>query len=613
MLKLILNNGYKTIPHESFIEFIAIAVALGTVGVLWRYRKSVEVKYLIIIEILAAIWAFTCGIEFLSNDLDTKKFWSQMSYFGIAFLPVSYFLFTTAFSQKSHIITPRTVALLSVIPFITIPLVLTNDYHSLVWKNVTLNAETNMILIEHGSWFWIFWAYALTLIFAGLYNLIQSIYKFTAYYKSQVGTLLIATLIPLAGNMMYVTGINPIPGFDWTPVFFVFTGLVITFGIVKYRMFDLVPFARNRLIDTMSDGVIVVNSEGFIEDYNPAVTRIFNLKSKSIIRNRFSNVFLHFENLQAALETHEESLQEIESGKKNKKVYQVRVTPVFNRNLEFSGHLLQLNDVTSLKHTEKKLKEANNRLEAEVEERGRLIEDLDSFAHTVAHDLRNSLGSVYNLTEIIEECIRDGNTELLNEFSGHIKSSARKAMQITRELLLLATVNQFETEKKPLEMSRIFKEALNQVKELIKSSDAKISYPEMWPEALGYAPWVEEIWVNFLTNAIKYGGSPPEIKTGAELGTYTIRFWIRDNGNGIAPQNHHKLFKKYSRLEPEKAEGYGLGLSIVKRIVRKLGGNAGVESTGEQGEGALFWFELPAHQHPITSISMNEISELHNP
>jgi PAS domain S-box-containing protein len=588
MLSSFIHISFDTLPKVSIIEFFAVAVALGTVAILWRYRKSKEVMYLIYIEIFAAVWALTYGLEFLAVDLETKKFWSQLSYLGFSFLPLFYFLFTTAFSQKYHLITPRNLALLSVIPFVTVPLALTNDYHNLVWKNVTLSSDQSMIIIEHGTWFWIFWSYSITLIFAGLYNLFRSIYEFTAYYRSQVSTLLIATLIPLAGNVMYITGLNPIPGFDWTPVLFVFTGLVITFGIVKYRMFDLVPFARNKLIDTMSDGVIVVNSEGFIEDYNPAVARIFNFFAKSMVRKRFAAVFADYEELIVAIAENKGNLVEIETGESQQyNFYQIRITPVHDRNQKFSGHLLQINDITSLKETEQKLKD-------EIEERGRLIEDLDAFAHTVAHDLRNSLGSVYSSSEIIETSLAEENNETLREFAGMIKEASQKAMHITHELLILATVSHQEIDRKPLDMTRIFTDANKQLSELITKTKTIISTPESWPVATGYAAWVEEIWANYLSNAIKYGGKPPKLKVGAEPnGNGSVRFWIKDNGNGIAPEKQHRLFKKYARLEPEKAEGYGLGLSIVKRIVEKLNGSVGLESSGKTGEGSLFWFELP--------------------
>ena len=589
MLNSTLHIIFESIPPESLIQFMAVAVSIGTVIILWKFGKSPEVKYLILVEILAAIWAMAYGIEFLRDDLEAKKFWSRLSYLGISFLPVCYFFFTTTFSQKRKILTPGIMALLLIVPFLTVPVAMTDEYHHLLWKNVTLNTETNMLIISHSSWFWIFWIYSITLILAGLFNLFRSVYNFTAYYRSQVGTLMIATMIPLGGNLMYVTGINPLPGLDWTPVLFVFTGLVITFGVLKYRMFDLVPFARNKLIDTMSDGVIVINSEGFIEDFNHAVTKIFNLASVDIRRKRFNTIFKEYGTLVEAIAEGTGNMAEIIlDDAVGRKYYQARITKIFDRNLIFSGRLVQVNDVTSLKQTE-------SRLKAEVEERGRLIEDLDAFAHTVAHDLRSSLGSVYASSEIMEECIRDGNTELLPEFAGMIKVAAQKAMHLTQELLILATVSHQEIEKKPLDMQRIFHEAQKQVKDLIEKSNTKVSYGNDWPEALGYAPWVEEIWVNFLTNAIKYGGTPPVVSAGAVVTPdNTIKFWVKDNGNGIPPEKQHLLFQKHMRLEPGKAEGYGLGLSIVKRIIDKLSGNVGLESTGRNGEGALFWFELPA-------------------
>jgi PAS domain S-box-containing protein len=590
MLNSFVHIVFDNLPKESIIEFLAFIAALGTIAVLWRYKKSQEVVYLIFIEVFAAIWALFCGLEFMADDLESKKFWSQLSYFGFSFLPLFYFLFTTAFSQKYHIITPRNLAALSVIPFVTIPLALTNDFHHLVWKNVTLHPDLNMMIIEHGIWFWIFWSYSITLIFAGLFNLFRSVYEFTAYYRSQVGTLLIATLIPLAGNVMYITGLNPIPGFDWTPVLFVFTGLVITFGIIRFRMFDLVPFARNKLIDTMSDGVIVVNSEGFIEDFNPAVTQIFNFYTKPIIRKRFSSIFSAYPDLVTTLQEKKGNLVEIETGGEAGKqnYYQIRISPIHDRNQQFSGHLLQINEITSLKETEQKLKK-------EIEERGRLIEDLDAFAHTVAHDLRNSLGSVYSSSEIIETSLEEGNTKELHEFAKIIKTTSHKAMQITQELLILATVSHLDIERKPLNMSQIFNKAKKQVKDLLLKNETKIYASEEWPTAFGYASWVEEVWVNYLTNAVKYGGSPPVIQVGADIGLNgMVRFWIRDNGDGIAPENQSKLFQKYVRFVPDKVDGYGLGLSIVKRIVEKLDGSVGVESSGKKGEGALFWFKLPS-------------------
>lgn len=195
----------------------------------------------------------------------------------------------------------------------------------------------------------------------------------------------------------------------------------------------------------------------------------------------------------------------------------------------------------------------------------------------------------------MEESVKDNELDLVTELAGLIKASASKTLKITQELLILATVSHQEISKSELNMQEIFKEATSQLQELISSKNAKIIAPKAWPAAIGYASWVEEIWTNYLSNAIKYGGTPPEIEVGADItANNRIRFWIKDNGDGINEEQQTKLFKKYIRLDPKKAEGYGLGLSIIKRIAEKLDGTVGVESTGEPGKGSTFYFELPA-------------------
>ena len=121
--------------------------------------------------------------------------------------------------------------------------------------------------------------------------------------------------------------------------------------------------------------------------------------------------------------------------------------------------------------------------------------------------------------------------------------------------------------------------------------------PDTWPVALGHAPWVEEVWVNYLSNALNYGGRPPRVELGATTRPdNTVCFWIRDNGSGLTPEEQSRLFTPFTRFDPKsgrgRAKGHGLGLSIVRRIVGKLGGEVGVAS--EVDHGSVFSFTLPA-------------------
>lgn len=577
----------------SLIHFVTTIFALFTVGLLWRLRKSPEVKYLVYLEFFVAVWAFTYCMEFATYDLSTKIFWSKMSYLGIAFIPVFYYLFTTAYSQKSKFIQSQNLFLLFIIPLITIFLIITNDKHHLVWSNVYADPVKNLAHYVHGPWFWLFFAYTEILIFIGLYNLVRSIFKFTAYYKSQIGILLIASFFPIVGNLMYITDVSPYPGFDWTPVSFVLTGLIIALGIVRYRMFNLVPTAKAKLLDIMNDGVIVVNSGGFIEDCNPAVYKIFNRQYQTFIRTPFNLAFKEYETLIEGLDKKLASVDLEITFNNVVKYYQVNISPVY-RNHNHSGSLLLFHDITNVREAEEELKHTNKQLLYEIEKREKLIAELDSFAHTVAHDLRNSLGSIFSASEIMEEIISQNDKNLLFELTNLINDSAGKSIQITKELLLLATTDKQDIDIHKLNMNVVFSNAMKQLSELIKKSKAEITFPSEWPEAVGYSPWVEEIWTNYISNAIKYGGAPPKVEIGAEkVKNGEVRFWVKDNGKGLDPEDQKKLFNNFVRLDPRKAEGYGLGLSIVKKIVQKLNGNVGIESKGN-GCGSKFYFTLPA-------------------
>jgi signal transduction histidine kinase len=128
---------------------------------------------------------------------------------------------------------------------------------------------------------------------------------------------------------------------------------------------------------------------------------------------------------------------------------------------------------------------------------------------------------------------------------------------------------------------------------MIEQSQVQISEPDGWPAAVGYAPWVEEMWANYLSNAIKYGGQPPRVELGCDLRPdHKVRFWVRDHGSGLTPEEQVQLFSPFTRLSKVNIEGHGLGLSIVQRIAERLAGEVGVES--QPGQGSLFFFTLPA-------------------
>lgn len=219
-------------------------------------------------------------------------------------------------------------------------------------------------------------------------------------------------------------------------------------------------------------------------------------------------------------------------------------------------------------------------------------QELDAFTYTVAHDLKNPLQFIITYADLLQEDWQELPTDEIKRRLEEIEGSGQRMSNIINELLLLAQTRQADIQVQPLDMEEIVAEALARLDYLAGQHEAEISVPDGWPQALGYAPWVEEVWVNYLSNAVQYGGQPPQVELGADVTAEgMVQFWTRDNGVGISPEAQERLFTPFTRLEQVSTKGHGLGLSIVRSIVEKLGGEVDVKST--EGEGSTFSFTLP--------------------
>jgi two-component system sensor histidine kinase/response regulator len=220
------------------------------------------------------------------------------------------------------------------------------------------------------------------------------------------------------------------------------------------------------------------------------------------------------------------------------------------------------------------------------------IAELDAFAHTVAHDLKNPLALIVGFSDFLVAANDRLSDEERQKNLEKLQKAGNKAANIIDELLLLSSVRKQNVKLSPLNMEAILFSAQDRLTYMIDEYQAEILMATQWPAAVGYAPWVEEIWVNYLSNGIKYGGRPPKLEVGGEtLADGRVKFWVKDNGPGIDSESQERLFAEFVRIGQTRVQGHGLGLSIVQRISQKLNGEVGVSST--LGEGSEFYFILP--------------------
>lgn len=217
--------------------------------------------------------------------------------------------------------------------------------------------------------------------------------------------------------------------------------------------------------------------------------------------------------------------------------------------------------------------------------------DLEAFAHSVAHDIKNPVNTIMGYTDILlEDLVTKIDSDSLALLQ-KIYQAGENITHITEALLSLASINQQQIKMEAIEMEKVIEQVQERLSKMIEDCQGEISKPTQWPTALGYTPWIAEVWTNYISNGLKYGGNPPRLELGAILQENDhIRFWVRDNGNGLTTEQQQQLFVPFTRLNQIKIEGHGLGLSIVQRIVEKCGGQVGIES--QIGQGSTFYFTL---------------------
>ncbi|QPC80612.1 response regulator [Phototrophicus methaneseepsis] len=231
-----------------------------------------------------------------------------------------------------------------------------------------------------------------------------------------------------------------------------------------------------------------------------------------------------------------------------------------------------------------------------LDEQAQLIKELQAFSYAVGHDLKQPLSVLLSSLELAELYTRkDATAKAIGKIS-QMRDTIVKMNGTLEALILFARVRDAgEVTFQHLNMNQIVEDVKRQLSGMIQQYDATITIQNDLPSALGYPPWVESIWMNYISNAMKYGGTPPHIEIGGtKQSEQKVYYWVKDNGNGLSQDQQERVFIPFSRLRERKVEGHGLGLAIVNLIAKRLGGEATVSSVPTKG--SIFGFTLMCEQ-----------------
>jgi PAS domain S-box-containing protein len=341
------------------------------------------------------------------------------------------------------------------------------------------------------------------------------------------------------------------------------------------------------LLESLAEGVVIINELGSIILINDRFAELTGYEKYEIM-GKSLDIFLPKENI----EKHNGHIKsffslprnrsmglgmDLVAKRKDNSVFPVEISL---SHLKVENSKLAIAFVTDITLRKKAQDDLNN---SNIE--------LDAYAHTVAHDLNSPLFGIIGYSEMLLDPEEEIDDNTRKEILEGIVRSGRKMSNIIRELLVFATLRKDEVDITKVEMKQIIVEAKKRLRFQIDQDTSKIIIKDNIVDCLGYAPWIEEVWFNYLSNAVKYGGSPLVVEIGSEkTDSDFIKYYVKDNGDGISEELKSIMFQTKNNAKDKLTKGTGLGLPIVKSIVEKLGGYVEVES--EKGKGSIMSFYL---------------------
>lgn len=553
-----------------YVMAVLLSVVLAVLA--WRMRPAKGAEWFALLMISAGMWALGYMLGFFNRSFEWQMLMLRVEYLGPTGAPLFWMLFVLSYTHFDRWFNQRVVGLLAIVPLTVYGLVLTVEQHQLMYQELWVTVEQGLVVVRrtYGPAFWVIIGYDYTLVTATLVMLILSAVRHSSMMRGQMVVLMIGASIPMGLNVLYVIDKNPFDPYDPSSLAFVAAGMFGILAMGRFRLLNVVPVAHDLVVRNVNSGVVVIDVQGYVLEVNPVAEQVLGCRRDEVLGQVVFEAFPEHHELLVKFQDVLEVKTEIAIGER---FYELEVTPLYGRLGRVSGRIIILYDITEQK---------------------RLIAELDAYAHTVAHDLKNPLGIIRGYADFIEEDFLDDLPFELRECVQHISSTSQQMTEIVNALLMLAGVRRHgKVEALPLDMGEVVSGALGRLSRVFYDSGAEVVLPNEWPVALGYGPWVEEVWANYISNAVKYGGSPPVVELGADAGDNgVVRFWVRDNGAGIAEEDRGALFVEFSRLAQHKrSEGHGLGLSIVRRIVERLDGEVGMEQVADGG--SRFYFTLP--------------------
>ena len=569
-------------------------------------------RYLTLMMLGVTLWAGFGILEVSATTVDLKILWSKLEYVGAMFVPVLLFLFVTSHELQRRPHRTGTIAALLVIPLVTLALVFTSEYHSLIWTGFSgVSPTTNLITYEHGLWFWIGWVgYSYALLAVATVLTVRQVILRPALYRAQAIVLLVAIAFPWVASIIYIADLSPIPGLDLTRVALAVTGTVMAAGVFRWQLADLVPIARDLAIDRMADGFVVLDPEQRMIDMNVAAMGLLGLEGRPPIGRPIAEVMHECPDLARAVRPL--GIAVVRCGGR---WLEATVSTVDERRVETAGCVIVLHDITERIAQQDELDRGRQELEHLIEGRTKELEDAladlarvnedlalanqakDAFLTGMSHEMRTPLNTVIGFSDVMLQGI-DGD---LNHAQSHhtrlIHDAGQRLLGFVNEAFEAAHVLSGEVVPEP---SRF--DVAATIMDVADAARARTDAKDLDLTVRGAADPIEFVSdesivrrvLGALINRAVLATPLGEIAVDIARAHEGVRIEIIDSGPVIPETEIGMLFEPFGRMRSTQGlrpDASGLSLAMAAALAATLGG--GIEVLSEEGGETRLTVNLP--------------------
>ncbi|MFC6786563.1 histidine kinase N-terminal 7TM domain-containing protein [Halobaculum halobium] len=556
---MLLTAGGYVLPSGTLTAVMLVTVVVGTTAALLAWRERQEPGAVPLTAMLAGQvwWSVFFVFEFRAGTFAGKVFYSDIQWLGVVVIPVAWLLFALEYTGRDHYVRPRYVALLSVVPVVTVVLAATNASHDLLYLDTELVTEAGRQVLDRtgGPWYWVITGYTYLLGLLGSIPLLGLVRSDALPFRGQSLGLLVGTLAPWASNVLFLAGAVPVPSLDPTPVFFAVSGVAYLGAITRFRLLGTSPSANHRarrlVFERMREGAVVVDRHDYVVDLNEQAAEILDVDPREVLGSPAAEVIPRYEQLpeEGRASRHLTLGEGLQS-----RQYDATVTAVADFHDRSLGGVVSFHDVSDHLRRQQRLEVLNR---------------------VLRHNIRTETNLIY------------GNADLMDAEGAHVDAVKEGAMRIeaisdkARDVIDI-----FERGRQPgqsLMLTTVVEECIEEISDeyptvtvdlefgsggdfadgpdAVDAADTADGASTDDPDDAAVSPVVTSVLKNVVENAAEHNtAADPWVRVRATCTEGVVEIRVADNGPGISDHERTALDRGN---ETPLDHGSGLGLWLI--------------------------------------------------